>query len=90
MHYIIRDTGIYFLYRKRSFGIKDNIPVSVNAAHKDIAVDHKKELYYENLDDMKSTQQQPDHDDEPVAASTTDPTASEHISTMFIEANITH
>ena len=77
-----------FLYRKRSFDTKD-IPVSVNAAYNDVATDHKKELYYENLDDMKSTQQQP-ADDEPVAASTTDPTASEHISTMFIEANITH
>ena len=61
----------------------------MNAAYKDVAIDHKKELYYENLDDMKSTQQKPD--DKPVAASTTDPTASEHISTMFfVEANITH
>ena len=91
MHYQGYCNGIYLFFsycRRRSFGTKD-VPVSVNAAYNDVAVDHKKDLYYENLDDMKSTQQQP-ADDEPVAASTTDPTASEHISTMFIEANITH
>ena len=87
MHYQEYWYLLFSYYRRRSFGTKD-VPVSVNAAYNDVAVDNKKELYYENLDDMKSTQQQPD--DEPEAASTTDPTASEHISTMFIEANITH